>query len=270
MKSKTEKTLQQLEKQVERLRREKNDAEDQTKDFESKIIFLENENEQYILQNRTAESFIKDLEEKIDKTLEQLALVQTELEDNRLQTQIEVERLKQQLKGIFHKHNVFKFYEFFLFSIETEEEIQVVQNTQKKPNDVEIKTPKIINSVTKYPNYKSSNNYGNNKENEENVAVKEKKGLTHSENLKKNIENKLNEMKNIETKLNPNYSEISDPNLSTKKALEEKMKSYNSNIKSLKMNTMGFSKSLILVTGLIKDLDEKMHKIRNFKPKRII
>ena len=50
---------------------------------------------------RTAESFIKDLEEKIDKTLEQLALVQTELEENRQQTQEQVERLKQQLKGPF-------------------------------------------------------------------------------------------------------------------------------------------------------------------------
>jgi len=41
------------------------------------------------------------LEEKIDKTLEQLALVQTELEENRQQTQEQVERLKQQLKGYF-------------------------------------------------------------------------------------------------------------------------------------------------------------------------
>lgn len=41
-----------MEKQIEKLRREKNNAEDEMKAFESKIIFLENENEQYNVQIR--------------------------------------------------------------------------------------------------------------------------------------------------------------------------------------------------------------------------
>ena len=41
-----------MEKQIEKLRREKNNAEDEMKAFESKIIFLENENEQYNVQVR--------------------------------------------------------------------------------------------------------------------------------------------------------------------------------------------------------------------------
>lgn len=109
----------------------------------------------------------------------------------------------------------------------------------------------------------------NNKENDfvkennldEKKVKQEKKGFSHSENLKKNIENKLNEKKIYET---------FDFNQAKKKDLEEKLKNYTSNIKSLKMNNLGFSKSLILVNGLIRDLDEKIHKIRNFKPKRII
>lgn len=116
-----------------------------------------------------------------------------------------------------------------------------------------------------------------NKENDDfkenkNMMIVEKKGFSHSENLKKNIENKLNEMKIYENKYNSDMktNENFDFNQSKKKALEEKMRNYTSNIKSLKMNTLGFSKSLVLVTGLIKDLDEKMHKIRNLKPKKII
>ena len=41
-----------MEKQVEKTRRDKNDAEDEMKSFESKIIFLENENEQLSLEKR--------------------------------------------------------------------------------------------------------------------------------------------------------------------------------------------------------------------------
>lgn len=42
---------------------------------------------------------ISDLENKMNETLEQLALVQTQLEMNQNQSQIQIERLKQQLKG---------------------------------------------------------------------------------------------------------------------------------------------------------------------------
>lgn len=43
---------------------------------------------------------ITDLENKINETLEQLALVQTQLELNQNQSEIHLERLKQQLRGI--------------------------------------------------------------------------------------------------------------------------------------------------------------------------
>lgn len=103
-----------------------------------------------------------------------------------------------------------------------------------------------------------------NKENEiyinKNPEMQEKK-ISHSEKLKRTIENKLCEMKNFE-----NADLISEK----KRDLEEKLKSYASNIRSLKMNNIGFSKSLILVSTLIKDLDDKMNKIRSIKSKRII
>ena len=60
---------------------------------------------------------ISDLENKINETLEQLALVQTQLELNQNQSEIHLERLKQQLRGInFLSHsNIFSI--FFLMKI---------------------------------------------------------------------------------------------------------------------------------------------------------
>ena len=52
--------------------------------------------------------------------------------------------------------------------------------------------------------------------------------------------------------------------------LEEKVKSFNTNINCFKLNNLGFSKSLFLVNGLIHDLDEKINKIRLSKVKKII
>lgn len=42
----------------------------------------------------------------MNETLEQLALVQTQLESNQTESQIHIERLKQQLRGFtsFHSH----------------------------------------------------------------------------------------------------------------------------------------------------------------------
>lgn len=64
--------------------------------------------------------------------------------------------------------------------------------------------------------------------------------------------------------------ESPDMALVKKKDLEEKIKTYNNNMRNLKINDQGFSKSLLLVTSLIKDLDDKMHKIRSIKSRRII
>lgn len=97
------------------------------------------------------------------------------------------------------------------------------------------------------------------KGNKENAIIE--KATSHSEKLKKTIENKLNEMKNWESP---------DMALAKKKDLEEKIKTYNNNMRNLKVNNQGFSKSLLLVTSLIKDLDDKMHKIRSIKSRRII
>ena len=49
---------------------------------------------------RESENVITDLENKIDKTLEELAIVQTELEDNKNKSQEQMERLKQKLNGM--------------------------------------------------------------------------------------------------------------------------------------------------------------------------
>lgn len=131
--------------------------------------------------------------------------------------------------------------------------------TNKKSN--EKTTPKILlpGKHLMKPNNPNKENEVLDDKNAKNPP--ETKGFSHSENLKRNIVNKINEMRNCET---------FDFNMAKKMDLEEKMKNYTSNIKSLKLNSIGFSKSLILVNGLIKDLDEKIHKIRNFKPKRII
>ena len=84
---------------------------------EKKNIELENENEKmagkirfkifkrelkkdsFFKNLRESTMIISDLENKMNETLEQLALVQTQLELNQNQSQIQVERLKQQLKG---------------------------------------------------------------------------------------------------------------------------------------------------------------------------
>jgi hypothetical protein len=95
--------------------------------------------------------------------------------------------------------------------------------------------------------------------NKENVCAEKK--TSHSEKLKKTIENKLNEMKNWESP---------DLVLAKKRDLEEKINTYNNNMRNLKVNSQGFSKSLLLVTSLIKDLDDKMHKIKSIKSRRII
>lgn len=53
----------------------------------------------YFFFFRESENVITDLENKIDKTLEELAIVQTELEDNKNKSQEQMERLKQKLNG---------------------------------------------------------------------------------------------------------------------------------------------------------------------------
>jgi chaperonin cofactor prefoldin len=54
---------------------------------------------------RQLEEANKDLEAKLDKVLEQLALAHTELEANKSSSSEEIERLKQSLKGSQFKYN---------------------------------------------------------------------------------------------------------------------------------------------------------------------
>ena len=54
------------------------------------------ENETFQRQLREAEYTIQDLEQKLESNLEQLALIQWELEEYRMHTQEQIERLNQQ------------------------------------------------------------------------------------------------------------------------------------------------------------------------------
>jgi len=57
------------------------------------------ENNSFIF--RESQSIIMDLEYKIDHTIERLAMVQEQLEENRAQNEEEVQRLKEKLKGFY-------------------------------------------------------------------------------------------------------------------------------------------------------------------------
>jgi hypothetical protein len=68
------------------------------------VVELENELDQVSTLKREKEILVEELEEKVDSALEQLAIVQTELENRRNESQDQIERLKQQLRGTTTKN----------------------------------------------------------------------------------------------------------------------------------------------------------------------
>lgn len=73
---------------------------------------MEIENDNYEKQLREADFTIQDLEQKLESNLEQLALLQWELEEYKMHTQEQMERLSQQKREIeselFAKDNELK------------------------------------------------------------------------------------------------------------------------------------------------------------------
>lgn len=90
--------------------------------------------------------------------------------------------------------------------------------------------------------------------------------------LKKNPEFRLTcDEVALNNKKPPNDEEDKEKNNKThqknrsKHHLEEKLKTFSTNLNNLKTNNDGFHKSLDLVNGLIKGLDLKIQKIREMK-----
>ena len=87
-----------VEKESEELKKSLNEKTEKLKQVNSKVVGLELENEDFEKQLRVSESIIVDLEQKLDTSLEELALLQSELEEIKTHSQEQVERLKQQVE----------------------------------------------------------------------------------------------------------------------------------------------------------------------------
>eukprot|EP00347_Sterkiella_histriomuscorum_P023069 403336069 len=92
------KEMIKLEKENEILKKSLGSTGDQAKIHFQRLRNLEIDNEQYERQLRISEQIIQDLEQKLDSSLEELALLQSELEEYKLHSQEQLERLKQQLE----------------------------------------------------------------------------------------------------------------------------------------------------------------------------
>ena len=66
--------------------------------LKGKVVNLEMENENFENSLRMSESIIMDLEQKLDTSLEEVALLQSELEEIKNHSQEQIERLKQQVE----------------------------------------------------------------------------------------------------------------------------------------------------------------------------
>ena len=87
------------------------------------------------------------------------------------------------------------------------------------------------------------------------------------QNVRKKHSNKS--MSELDAKKKFESSDLVVEHLSKKKDLENKLKTYNNNINDMQVNNKGFNKSLQIVNTLIKDLDDKIQKIKEHKLKSI-
>lgn len=256
--------------------KQKNEFQKNAASFEKIIIELENQNEKLVNENRESSIIISDLENKMNETLEQLALVQTQLEINQNQSEIQVERLKQLLR-------------------ETEDELRIVQASPSRTPEKSISYTMVGSSPIKLSNF---SNIG------ESIIEEKSRAITLDNDIKfrkfdiktskpssfLSFENAMKKSDYLETKekyrklkMQPEFrltcdeegahkilsanktAIIKDHNKKSKHHLEEKLKNVNANLSHLKNNNDGFHKSLDLVTGLIKGLDAKIQKIRELK-----
>ena len=87
------------------------------------------------------------------------------------------------------------------------------------------------------------------------------------QNVRKKHSNKS--MSDLDAKKKFESSDLVVEHLSKKKDLENKLKTYNNNINDMQVNNKGFNKSLQIVNTLIKDLDDKIQKIKEHKLKSV-
>ena len=85
----------QVERESEQLKKRLADLEDGFQQRDSRMKNAEIDNDTYQRQLRESEYTIQDLEQKLESNLEQLALLQWELEEYKMHTQEQLERLHQ-------------------------------------------------------------------------------------------------------------------------------------------------------------------------------
>jgi chromosome segregation ATPase len=84
-----------VERESEQLKKRFADLEDGFQQRDSRMKNAEIDNDTYQRQLRESEYTIQDLEQKLESNLEQLALLQWELEEYKMHTQEQLERLHQ-------------------------------------------------------------------------------------------------------------------------------------------------------------------------------
>ena len=82
-----------MERESEQLKKRLADLEDGFQQRDSRMKNAEIDNDTYQRQLRESEYTIQDLEQKLESNLEQLALLQWELEEYKMHTQEQLERL---------------------------------------------------------------------------------------------------------------------------------------------------------------------------------
>lgn len=87
-----------VEKEVEGLRKRSEELESQQEQQMQRLRNAEIDNDNYERQMRESDYTIQDLEQKLESNMEQLALLQWELEEYKIHTQEQLERLNQQKK----------------------------------------------------------------------------------------------------------------------------------------------------------------------------
>lgn len=97
LQEKYNKEVLDVETEAEKAKDELIKKKSQFKVTEEKLVQLEMESEDMEKQIRFSESIINDLEQKLDASLEEIALLQSELEEIKSYSEEQIQRLKQQL-----------------------------------------------------------------------------------------------------------------------------------------------------------------------------
>jgi len=260
--------IHELENTNEKLTTENAKLNDKIKEKSREVIRNEIGQEELENQYREAEVIIEDLESKIDKTLEKLAIVQSELEENKCQSEEELERLKQQLKdtesevfayqkktiSIDMRHNI-------LNQINSAEKVRPSDKGLKKLDINEMKIPMSPLTPGKSPIIHEKRNSFNfkfnmfdnlfkkkatNRDKDSSFTVDKENPHSARSNLNSSIGDLKSFKENFATESTPKHDKSFD-------SLDSKFK----DLYAVKKSNKGFSNSLSIVNQLIKALDRK-------------